>query len=79
METASTVVIGYPFVTSLSFILSCQGRNRPFRTDLHCTTQDSAVRSLESGVWRFRNFGSLMCLVPFTQIIYQKFVQRTPK
>ena len=29
--------------------------------------------------WRFRNFGSFMCLVPFTQIIYQKIVWRTPK
>jgi hypothetical protein len=28
---------------------------------------------------RFRNFGSCMCLVPFTQNIYQNFVRRTPK
>jgi hypothetical protein len=44
----TTFVYQYRYVTTLSSILSCQGKNRPLRTDLHGTIRGTS-RSIVAG------------------------------
>jgi len=87
--TSSFVLTRLGLTLELSDIF---GFNRKFRMshdkNEHSERSTIVLRTVytcipvRSGVhfWRFRNFGSFMCLVHFTQIIYQKFVWRqTPK